>query len=300
MVKRLTVFMALPALLIFINGCSKVKPGPIEPVKIEPPIIESPKPKPLPRVSFNDKCADILKSYVDDEGVVDYKTLKRKRQDLKKLQDEFDELDPNEYNSWSKEEKIAFWLNAYNIQMLRIIVDNYPIKSTRIQRLFWPPTSIRHIKGIWSNYKFIVMDEEFTLSEVERRFFRKEFGEPRVFFAISHASLSSPFLRNEPYYGHKLYEQLDDQAKRFLSDPHGFRIDREAQIVYLSAILQSTWYGKEFIDKYGTDKKFKDQEPATRAVLNFLTNYISQEDVSFLEVENYSVKYINYDWRLNE
>jgi len=295
-----TVFIALLTVLIFIGGCPQVTSGPIESSEVEPPKIEPPKPKLLPTVSFHDKCSDILENYVDDEGMVDYKALKRKRWDLKKLLDEFDELDPKEYNSWKKEDKIAFWLNAYNIQMLRIIVDNYPIESSRIQRLFWPPTSIRHIKGIWSKYKFIVMDEEFTLFEVERRFFRQEFKEPRVFFAVSHASLSSPILRNEPYYGHKLYEQLDDQAKRFLSDPRGLRIDGNDDTVYLSAILQSTWYGKEFIDKYGTDKKFKDQEPATRAVLNFVTNYISPEDVSFLEVQNYSVKYINYDWRLNE
>jgi len=300
MAKGLTVFITSLTVLIFITGCPQVAPEPIEPPEVEPVKVEPPKPKPPPTVSFHDKCADILENYVDDKGMVDYKTLERKKQELRKLLDEFDELDPNEYNSWPKEDKIAFWLNAYNIQMLKIITDNYPIESSRILRLFWPPNSIRHIKGIWENYKFIVMDEEFTLSEVERRFFRQEFDEPRIFFAISHASLSSPPLRNEPYYGRKLYEQLDDQVKRFLSDPRGFRIDRNDQTVYLSAILQPTWYGKEFISKYGTDKKFKDQEPATRAVLNFATNYISQQDVSFLEVENYSVKYINYDWRLNE
>jgi hypothetical protein len=286
--------------LIFITGCPQAEPQRVETPKAEPAKVEPPRPKPLPTVSFHDKCADILENYVDDKGMVDYKKLKRKRQELKKLLDEFDNLDPNEYNSWPKEDKIAFWLNAYNIQMLKIITDNYPIESSRILRLFWPPNSIRHIKGIWDNYKFIVMDEEFTCSEIKRPFFRQKFDEPRVFFAISYASLSSPPLRNEPYYGRKLREQLDDQVKRFLSDPRAFRIDRNNQTVYLSAILQSTWYGEEFISRYGIDKKFKDQEPATRAVLKFLTNYISQQDVSFLEVENYSVKYITYDWRLNE
>jgi hypothetical protein len=295
MAERLTVFTTSLIVLIFITGCPQVTPEPVETTKVEPT-----KPSPPLIVSFHDKCAHILNNFVDDEGMVDYKALKRKKLELKKLLDEFDELDPNVYNSWPKEDKIAFWLNAYNIQMLKIITDNYSIKSSRINRLFWPPTSIRHIKGIWSNYKFIVMDEEFTLSEVERRFFRQEFDEPRAFFAISLASLSSPPLRNEPYYGHKLYEQLDDQAKRFLSNPGGFRIDRNEQTVYLSAILQATWYGKDFISKYGTDKKFKDQQPSTRAVLNLAINYISQQDVSFLEVENYSVKYITYDWRLND
>ena len=333
MTKRLVVFITALTVLIFIAGCPQITPEPIEPPKVEPPKVEPPKveppkveptktepneveitkpkpdkvelpkPKPQPIVSFHDKCTDILSNFVNDKGMVDYKTLKRKKPQLKQLLDEFAKLDPNKYSSWPKEDKIAFWINACNIKMLKIIVDNYPIESSRILRIFWHPNSIRHIDrniGGISRQKFIVMDEEFTLAEVERRFFRKEFDEPRVFFAISHASLSSPPLRNEPYYGHKLIQQLNDQAKRFLSSPQGSRIDREKQTVYLSAIFQSTWYGKEFISKYGTDKKFKDQQPAVRAVLNFLTNYISKQDVSFLELKNYSVEYIKYDWRLNE
>jgi hypothetical protein len=144
------------------------------------------------------------------------------------------------------------------------------------------------------------MNEEFTLKEIEQRFFRREFNEPRVFFAISHASLSSPPLRNEPYYGSRLYEQLDDQAKKFLSSPFAFKIDREKRMVYLSAILNPTWCGKEFISKYGTDKKFKDQSPPLRAVLNFVAKYVSKQDLFFLERENYSVQYITYNWTLND
>ena len=93
---------------------------------------------------------------------------------------------------------------------------------------------------------------------------------------------------------------MDDQAEKFLSSPEGFRIDRDSKTVYLSAILQSTWFGDEFISKYDTDKKFKDQQPEVRSVLNFITNYITDLDVSFLEVENYTVKYLRYDWSLNE
>jgi len=286
MTKRLAFFITLLTVFIFIAGC----PESAKPTKTKPRLI----------VSFHDKCAGILENYVDDKGMVDYKTLKRKKPELNQLLGEFAKLDPDEYNSWPKEDKIAFWLNAYNIKMLEIIINNYPIQSSRILRILWGPDSIRHIKGIWDKYKFIVMDEEFTLTEIERRFLRREFDEPRAFLAISYASLSSPPLRNEPYYGCRLDEQLDDQAGKFLSSPRAFRIDREKQRVYLSAIFQSTWFGKEFISKHGTDKKFKDHSPSIRAVLNFAINYISQQDVDFLEVENYSVEYINYDWRLNE
>ena len=184
--------------------------------------------------------------------------------------------------------------------ILKIITYNYPIKGSLWLNPIYGPNSIRHIKGIRSRYKFIVMDEEFTLEEVEERFFRKEFDDPRIFFAIASASLSSPPLRNEPYYGHKLDEQLDDQARKFLSSPLAFRIDRERQRVYLSAIFQSSSYGDEFVKKFAIDRKFKEQEPTTRAVLNFITGYVSQGDVSFLEVGNYSVHYIRYDWTIND
>lgn len=281
---------------------SKVESVKAEPKKkeAEPSKTESQKDKPKSADYLHNKCAEIFNEYVNDEGMVDYQALKLKRHLLKALLDEFKELDPKEYNSWSKEDKIAFWINAYNIQMLKIIVDNYPIKASRWLKPFFGPNSIQHIKGIWDRYKFIITEEEFTLIEADRRIFRKRFSEPRVFFALSRASLSGPPLRNEPYYGKKLNKQLDDQVKKFLSKPLAFEIDREERIVYLSPLFEPGMYGKEFISKYGTDKKFKAQEPATRAVLNFLTGYLPKQDVDFLEIENYSVKYISYDWRLDD
>ena len=255
-----------------------------------------------PVVSFYDKYAEVLKDFVDDKGMVDYTTLRRQRLKLKALSREFENLDSNEYRTWTKENKIAFWINVYNIQMLKIITDNYPIRSSRILRLYpgWGPNSILHIKGIWTDYKFLVMDEEFTLSEIDKRFFRKEFNDPRIYFAISRGSLSSPPLRNEPYYGHRLNKQLDDQVKRFLSNPLALNIDAEKQCVYLSSLFQSSSYGKEFVDKFAIDRKFKDHGPTTRAVLNFISNYVSRDKVSFLEVGNYSVRYMKYDWTIND
>ena len=144
------------------------------------------------------------------------------------------------------------------------------------------------------------MDEEFTLNEIDKRLFRTEFDEPRAFLAITYASLSSPPLRNKPYEGAKLYQQLDDQAKKFLSSPDAFRIDKENKLVAFSAIFQGSWHGTFFEKKYITDKKFKTYEPIERALLNFVSNYIPKNDVSYLELENYNIGYIKYDWRLND
>ena len=279
-------------------GIKIVEPEPAITEPNEMPIIE-----PIDSVAFfHDKFSDLLNEFVDDNGMVNYRKLRRQRLKLKALVREFDALNPNEYKSWTKENKIAFWLNAYNIQLLRIITENYPIQSSRILRLYpgWGPNSILHIKGLWTEYKFLIMDEEFTLSEIDKRIFRKEFDDPRIFFAVSRGSLSGPPLRNEAYYGHRLNEQLDEQVRTFLSSPLAFRVDAEKQTVYLSSLFQISSYAREFMDKYAIDRKFKDHEPTTRAVLNFITKYVSQDVASFLELGNYSVKYMKYDWTIND
>lgn len=322
MAKSLVVFIILLVVPVFISGCTSIEPKSVEPdrverdkiipfqaepddielVSVEPAESEPNDLKPVQAVTFHNKCTDILKEFVNDNGMVDYKGLRRKRLELRALLQEFNKLDPGEYESWPREEKIAFWINVYNLQKLRIITDNYPIKpSSRILTIFYRGTnSIRHIEGKITGHKFLVMDEEFTFAAIEKRFFRSEFDDPRIFFAISSACLSSPPLRNEPYYGHNLSEQLDEQTERFLSSPLAFKIDREKRKVYLSALFQSSWYGREFINKFAIDRKFKDQPVETRAVLNFITNYISKENVTFLETGNYTIKYMTYDWTIND
>lgn len=337
MSKRIFIAISLLGLIICIAGCPAPQPKPLPqstqpPQTIEPagpqpslpepepqppqpeptppkpePVLPEPQPAPPkpeppptePLVDFHDKCAPLLTQFVDQSGKVDYASIKKNKRLLNRLLDDLEHLDPNLYNTWPREDQIAFWINAYNIQLIKIIADNYPIQSSRILRLFWPPNSIRHIKGLWTDYKFLVMDEQFILTEVQQRFLEK-FDEPKVWFAVCIASVSSPPLRNEPYYGRKLHQQLDDQAAKFLASDKAFKVDKAAKTVYLSAIFEPEWYGSQFLAKYATDKKFKDQPPAVRAVLNFITNYIPRDDAHFLEIENYSVDFLAYDWTLNE
>jgi hypothetical protein len=250
--------------------------------------------------AFCRACAELLQDHVYEDGSVDYGSLHRRRLEIRQILMELDGLDSNAYAAWPPEEKLAFWINAYNLKMIEIITRNYPIESSWWLRLTWPPSDIRHITGIWTDYKFLVMDEEFTLAEVERRFFHREFNDPRAYLAITYASRSGPPLRRTLYTGAELDRQLHDQVKTFLAGPQGLVIDRQEKVVRLSAIFKPAWRGKEFVARYGTDKKFKERDPQTRAVLNFITNYLSREDAYFLETENYRLEYMNYDWRLND
>ena len=80
----------------------------------------------------------------------------------------------------------------------------------------------------------------------------------------------------------------------------GIWTDFNLLVVRLSALFKPTWQGAQFVARYGTDRKSKTCDPETRAVLNFITNYLSREDAYFLEVENYAIEYMNFDWRLND
>lgn len=289
--KALVVPIISLAVPFLVGGCR-----PAEPVKTEPDDQQ-----PRVTVSFHDKCADILKTFVDAHGMVDYGRLRRNKYQLTTVLEEFRKLDRRRYRSWPKADKIAFWINTYNLQKLNVVVDNYPITpSSRVLAVYWGPQNVRHIEGKISGHTFLVMDEQYTFAEVERRFFRDQFDDPRISFALTSASLSSPPLRNEPYYGRRLGEQLDDQVRRFLSNRLAFAIDREQRMVYLSAMFELSSWGGAFVEKFATDKKFKGHPPVTRAALNFITNYISQKDISFLEIGSYSVKYMKHDWTIND
>ena len=79
--------------------------------------------KSVQAASFHDKYANILKEFVNDNGMVNYKRLRRKRLEFRAVLQEFNKVERREYESWPREDKIAFWINVYNMQKLRVITD---------------------------------------------------------------------------------------------------------------------------------------------------------------------------------
>lgn len=104
-------------------------------------------------------------------------------------------------------------------------------------------------------------------------------------------------MRNEPYLPEQLDAQLDDQVRKFIVSPHGFKIDRQQGHVYLSSIFK--WYGQDWLNNYGVENKFAGNKKQ-KAVINFLSQYLTPEDTEYLENGNYKVKYLDYDWSLNK
>jgi hypothetical protein len=246
----------------------------------------------------SEKYYNVLKTYVDEKGKVNYRELKENKKEMKVFLETLEKLDPEEYQSWSDEEKISLWINAYNVLTLKAILDQYPLKESSFRTRKYPRNSIRQISGVWNKIKFPVMGKAITLDHIEHKILRKEFQEPRIHMALVCAAIGCPPLRQEPYKAKMLNEQLDDQTRRFLSEPNNFLIDKEQRLVYLSAIFK--WYGKDFIGSYEPLNRFKKSNRKEGAVLYFISHYLQEEDRRFLEQGSYSIKYLDYDWTLNE
>lgn len=245
----------------------------------------------------NDYAA-VLKQYVNDRGMVNYKALKADRQALDRYAASLAAQDTKAYEAWNNEKKIAFWLNAYNGLTLQTIIDHHPIKKGGlISGLRFPENSIRQIPGVWDESKHPVMGKPMTLNDIEHGTLRKQFDEPRIHLALVCAAHGCPSLRDEPYVGDRLDEQLNDQAKKFLANPEKFRIDREKNTVYLSSIFK--WFGADFARKYKTEQ-FGKAPVGVRPVLEIISRQAGPQDTEYLKTANYRIKYLDYDWSLNE
>jgi hypothetical protein len=177
--------------------------------------------------------------------------------------------------SKTQEEKLAFWINAYNIMAVKMVLDHYPVKSIKdAGGLF---------ATVWKLNVGTVGEKERTLNEIEHDILRK-MGEPRIHVAIVCASLSCPDIRPEAYTPERLHEQLADQMRVFLANPQkGLQVDEVKQRLYLSSIFK--WFAEDFETKGG--------------VRRFLAEYVPERPAGFLRNDKFRMSYLDYNWNLN-
>lgn len=235
---------------------------------------------------------------ITEDGRVDYATLRRKRSDIMTAAKELETLNPALLMSLSKEDRMAFWMNTYNVCTIKLIIDNYPIEP-KWYMILYPDNSIMQIPGAWSKIYFNIQKLEYSLKEIEQDFLLKRYKDPRICFALSYASIGGATLRNEPYQGAQLDKQLNDQVMRFLGSEKGLKIDKQNNILYLSNVFlmhRDTFLESEFASVL----KFRNRKTEERAWLNFILPYLTQEDAYYLEKTDFSIKFIQYDWLLNQ
>ena len=233
---------------------------------------------PVDAFDFSD-WDSLIKKYVKPKRVdgifinaVDYKNLKNDR-DFNKL---ISRLDSAQLVSLkSREEKLVFWINTYNILAAKMVTDHYPIKSIKDAGSIF--------SRVWKKNAGHVAGKERTLNEIEHEILRK-MDEPRIHVAIVCASVSCPDLRLEAFKVNSLNEQLDDQMKVFLkSSEKGMKIDNEKNRVYLSSIFK--WFEDDFESRGG--------------VLKFIANYVSPDVAKKLTRSGIKIYYLEYNWAIN-
>jgi hypothetical protein len=166
--------------------------------------------------------------------------------------------------NWSKQEKLAYFINVYNANTIKLIIDNYPTKS------------IKDISSPWSKNRIKIGDEDFSLSDIEHEVLRK-MDEPRIHFAINCASVSCPKLLNSAYTSENVAQLLDKATKSFIANSKKNIISEHR--LQLSKIFQ--WYKGDFTNN--------------GSLIDFINQY------SKVKIQkNATISYLDYDWNLNE
>ena len=279
---KLNQLLRLLPILIVLTGCGNAlvsNQAQEEGTQVQTQVIASAEP-----LNYDDYAA-VLETYVNEQGMVDYEQLQANREQLDRFNATLGQVSPSTYAAWSESEQIAFLTNAYNSFTLESIIDQDPLKK-----------SIRDIPGVWRGRKFSIAGASKTLDNIEHQTLRVDFNEPRIHMALVCAAISCPILRRDPYTGENLDAQLEEQTRQFLASPHGLRIDRQENRVYISSIFK--WFGEDWKPTYGIDDRFTGNANE-RAVLNFISQYLNEEDREYLAQGNYRLRYLNYDWSLN-
>jgi len=172
----------------------------------------------------------------------------------------------------NREQKLVFYINAYNILAARGILDG------------GSPEGLIGRHGYFKRDKYHVAGERISLHQLEHERIRP-LKEPRIHFAIVCASASCPILRSEAYTLEHLDEQLDSAARDFINDSDRNTFDVEQRKASLSSIFK--WFEEDFVEAAGS-------------LQGYLALFVEdQKAVDLLEQGAFKVDYLRYDWGLN-
>jgi len=235
------------------------------------------------RAQSDNIFSDLLSQHVID-GHVDYEELCQNDH----LQTYISQLAQSRPDSLrDKKDKLAFWINAYNAYTLKIICDNFPLKS--INELHTGGLYLGSIikKTVWHKKFAVVNGEKLSLNDIEHEIIRKKFADPRIHFAVVCASKSCPALRSEAFTGSRIDQQLDEQARVFFADKEKNHFNAEKKLAYLSKILD--WYQRDF----GKNEV---------EVLQYIADFLPEKIANSIRrnPQEWKVKYTSYDWSLND
>ncbi len=209
----------------------------------------------------------LLHQYVSALGKVNYKGLKIKMDTLDSYLLELKENAPA--SDWTKNEKKAYYINAYNAYTIKFVLTKYPVASVKDISFSG--------KDIWSTKLVKLGENVYTLGQVENDILRK-MGDPRIHFAINCASYSCPKILNHAYTADNVNSQMEQLTKAYINDPkHNIITEKKIKISQLFE-----WYAADFVT-------------AEHNLIQYLNKYSTIQIAADAKVE-----YLPYNWSLNE
>lgn len=221
---------------------------------------------------------------------VDYGGLTRDRAQLGKYLAATSAVARADFDRWPAPEQLAFLINAYNAWTVDLIPRGNPTIA-----------SIRDLGSLlqspWKKRFVPLLGETRSLDDIEHGLIRGSgrYREPRIHFAVNCASIGCPPLRSEPYRASTLSAQLDANARSFLASPQGLRVDAGSLVV--TSILK--WYGDDFVDAFGVDPP-AGRTPTEAAILRVVEAFGPPEAASLARNPAVKIRFLDYDWTLND
>jgi hypothetical protein len=230
--------------------------------------------------SYDDWSA-LLSRIVTPDGKVDYGRLAQHRELLNRFVVALAAVSPDSAADRfpTEDDRLAYWINAYNAFTLHAIMAEYPITSvwkTRDGQFF---QQRRHVAG----------GQAVSLDDIEHEILRGTFAEPRIHFAINCGSNGCPPMRPAAYEGRGLRHTLRAATRQFLGSEWNCRVDHAARRVFISRIFKM--YAEDFSGRGGSTHDYR------QGVLRFVAQHTN---LPFETIADYEVVYNIYDWGLND
>ena len=226
---------------------------------------------------------------------VRYAGFAKDRAALKAYVAEVSAVGEAEFRGWPKAQQMAFLINAYNAWTVELILTKYPDLK-----------SIRDLGNIvfnspWNRKFFTLFGRESYLDQVEHEILRKPgaYDEPRVHYAVNCASVGCPMLREEAYVAARLDAQLEEQARRFLSDRTRNRYDPRSGRLEVSEIFK--WFKEDWTSGYrgiGGAGPVTSREQYFARYADLLAD--SPADRRLVAEGKAPIAHLDYDWSLND
>ncbi len=192
-----------------------------------------------------------------------------------------------EFKSWSKRDQLAFLINAYNANMVELVLTRYPnITSVwDFGKVFGNPFKRRFIR---------LFGRDYSLDMIEHDTIRAKgvYDDPRIHMAVNCASIGCPMLREEAYVGARVDAQLEEQTRRFLADRSRNRYNAETGALEVSDIFK--WYREDF----------ESGQRGIRSREQFFATYAAQlaeqpDHQQRVRTQKIEIRHLEYDWALN-